>query len=74
MSEKIELSLRTNSDNDNHHLWNNRGVWWCHITVHQSNNTSERVRFSLRTRNVKRARVLRDKIIEDIKRHNYNIN
>lgn len=68
-SKKVKLALRTNSDNENHHLWNNRGVWWCHITVHGPHNTSERVRFSLRTKRLERARVLRDKIFSSIKQH-----
>lgn len=68
-AKKDTLSLRVNDDNPNHHLWNNRGVWWCHITVHKANYQTERLRFSLRTRKVEKARVLRDRIFADLKKY-----
>ena len=55
---KTKLALRVNDDNPNHHLWNNRGVWWCHLTVHKNDATSERLRFSLKTRDLDSARVV----------------
>lgn len=66
---KTKIALRINDDNLNHHLWNNRGVWWCHVTVHKPDATAERLRFSLKTRNIEKARRLRDRIFEDIQRH-----
>jgi len=54
MSKKTKLALRVNNDNPNHHLWNNRGVWWCHLTVHKADATAERMRFSLKTRDVEK--------------------
>jgi hypothetical protein len=62
MSAK-HLSLRTNRDNPNHHLWNNNGTWWCHFTVHRSDFTKQRVRQSLRTRRIEEAREIRDFVL-----------
>ena len=67
--QQTKIALRINDENLNHHLWNNRGVWWCHVTVHKPDATAERLRFSLKTRNIERARRLRDRIFEDIQRH-----
>ena len=66
---KTRLALRVNEDNPNHHLWNNRGVWWCHLTVHKSDATSERLRFSLKTHDVESARDRRDRILRGIAEH-----
>jgi len=43
----------------NHHLFNNNGTWWVQITFHRGA-ISERVRHSLKTRNVTEARRKRD--------------
>lgn len=67
--QHTKIALRINDDNQNHHLWNNRGVWWCHVTVHKPDATAERLRFSLRTRDIEKARTLRDRIFADIQRH-----
>ena len=66
---KAKLALRVNDENLNHHLWNNRGIWWCHLTVHKSDATAERLRFSLKTRDVELARKRRDNIFDDISKH-----
>lgn len=66
---ETRLALRFNELNPNHHLWNNRGVWWCHLTVHKTDATSERLRFSLKTRDVDNARNRRDRILRDIAEH-----
>ena len=58
-----KLSVRINRNNKNHHLWNNNGKWWAHITVHNSDFTSERKRIPLRTRDVIEARRNRDKLM-----------
>ena len=67
--QHTKICLRINDENQNHHLWNNRGVLWCHVTVHKPDATAERLRFSLRTRDIERARSLRDRIFRDIQRH-----
>ncbi|WP_234041969.1 hypothetical protein [Persicirhabdus sediminis] len=69
LSKTAKLALRVNEANPNHHLWNNRGIWWCHITVHKADSTSERLRFSLKTRALEKARDRRDRIIRDISMH-----
>jgi hypothetical protein len=51
------------SGNANHHLWNNHGTWWCHLTVHLPDFTKERLRLSLDTRNQRQARQLRDGLV-----------
>jgi hypothetical protein len=69
MKRKPKLALRVNEENPNHHLWNNRGVWWCHLTVHKPDATAERLRFSLKTRDVDQARERRDRIFRQIAEH-----
>jgi hypothetical protein len=43
------LAVRIHPDNQNHHLWNNNGTWWCHYTLHLPDFTKRRVRKSLET-------------------------
>ena len=62
-SLNIHLSLRTNVRNPDHHLWNNNGTWWCHFTLHTASGTKQRVRSSLRTHDVVRARKRRDELL-----------
>lgn len=59
----FSLSLRSASGNTNHHLWNNNGTWWCHLTLHASNGTKQRVRRSLKTRDLATARHHRDVLL-----------
>jgi len=56
-------SIRVPSHNADHHIWNNHGTWWCHYTVHLPDYTKRRVRLSLGTPCVQRARKLRDKVL-----------
>ena len=60
------LSLRTNAENSDHHLWNNNGTWWCHYTIHRPDHTKQRVRRSLATRDLREARRLRDAIFRSL--------
>ncbi len=57
------LATRVDGKNPDHHLWNNRGTWWCHFTLHRPDYTSERVRVSLRTRELAEARLRRDELL-----------
>ena len=57
------LATRIDAANPDHHLWNNRGTWWCHFTLHRSDYTAERVRVSLRTRDAAEARLRRDELL-----------
>ena len=61
-----ESAIRIDESNLNHHLWNNNGTWWIHYTIYPTPVTAERIRRSLKTRNLTEARHLRDQILEDI--------
>ncbi len=63
LNETGKLSTRFNPENPNHHLWNNRGTWWAHFTLHRADYTAERVRVSLRTRDIEEARLRRDEVL-----------
>jgi hypothetical protein len=54
------LSIKIDTENPDHHLWNNHGTWWIHYTVHQRDYTKRRVRVSLETRNLREARQRRN--------------
>lgn len=60
---RAKLSVRVNESNGNHHLWNNRGTWWCHFTLHKPDYTTERIRLSLKTRDLEEARRKRDRLL-----------
>lgn len=47
----------------NHHIWDNNGTWWCHLSLERRSGPAKRVRFSLRTNNVREARKRRDLIM-----------
>ncbi len=59
----IQLSLRVNPENPNHHLWNNNGTWFIHYVVHPTPFTKERIRRSLGTKSLTEARAKRDAIL-----------
>lgn len=59
-------SVRIGSGNQDHHLYNNNGVWWLHYTSYPTPATSKRIRRSLRTRDVTLARHQRDTILKDL--------
>lgn len=61
-----QLAVRVDEENLNHHLWNNRGTWWCHFTLHKPDYTAERVRVSLKTRDLELARSRRDTLLAAI--------
>jgi hypothetical protein len=56
-------SIRVLAHKLDHHLWNNHGTWWCHYTVHLPDYTKRRVRLSLGTACVSRARKLPDRLL-----------
>lgn len=60
MTPPIQLSVRRPAGNDNHHLWNNHGTWWCALTIHRPDFTKARLRRSLGTDSVDAARDIRD--------------
>ena len=61
------LAVRVLDHNEDHHLWNNRGTWWCHYTVHRADYTVERIRRSLRTKDRLLARSLRDQLFTQLR-------
>jgi hypothetical protein len=63
MNQELKLSVRARPGNANHHLWNNNGTFWCHLTVHLADFTKQRLRVSLETGDVEHARRLRDSLI-----------
>jgi hypothetical protein len=63
--EQPTASLRINPANRNHHLWNNNGVWWIHLTIHLPDFTKFRLRQSLHTRSVAAARRLRNRFFRE---------
>ena len=68
------LAIRTDHANRNHHLWNNNGTWFIHYTVHPDQFTAERVRVSLKTRDIHRARLERDALLGFTERKKENDN
>ena len=60
------LAIRVSKTNPDHHLWNNHGTWWLHCTVHQPDHTSQRIRRSLKTGDVEKARLLRDRLFTNL--------
>ncbi len=61
----MKISIRTNLDNPNHHLWNNHGTWFIHYVVHPTPITKERVRRSLGTKSLAEARKIRDALLSE---------
>lgn len=59
-------SIRIDSKNSDHHLFNNNGTWWIHYTSYPTPQTTQRIRRSLKTRCVKEARAKRDVILGDL--------
>lgn len=47
-----------------HHIWDNNGTWWCHLSLARSRGPAKRVRFSLSTANRAEARKRRDIIMK----------
>jgi hypothetical protein len=56
-------SIRILANNPDHHLWNNNRTFWCHYTLHLPDYTKHRVRQSLGTSCIERARRLRDQLL-----------
>ena len=65
-----EIALRIDESNLNHHLWNNNGTWWIHYTIYPTPVTAERIRHSLKTRDLVEARNLRDEILSKLIKDN----
>jgi len=57
--QSVRLVTRVRGNNPNHHLFNNNGTWWLQVTLHNGP-FSERIRQSLKTRDLAEARRKRD--------------
>ena len=66
MQEQVQLAIRTDENNPNHHLWNNNGTWFVHYTIYPTAITKERVRKSLGTKDIETAREKRDRIFQNL--------
>ncbi len=60
---QARLSTRQRTAGHDHHLWDNHGTWWFHGTFHLPDGTAERVRTNRRTKCVREARRLRDRLV-----------
>ncbi len=56
------LSRRQKTSGPDHHLWNNNGTWWLHITRHFPDGTAKRERVNLKTSDIQVARNTRDRL------------
>jgi hypothetical protein len=72
MNQSPAASIRILADNPNHHLWNNHGTFWCHYTLHLPDYTKRRVRQSLGTACVEKARRLRDRVLANARSRNFS--
>jgi hypothetical protein len=54
-----KMSIRITHTNPDHHIWSNNGTYYLHYTVHIGP-TKARCRESLHTRDIEKARQLRD--------------
>ena len=61
----VRLASKARPTKPNHNLTNNNGIWWCQITVHRGP-FSQRLRFSLRTSDLEKARERRDRIFSSL--------
>jgi len=66
MATPPQLAIRPSRGNPDHHLWDNNGTWFIHYTVYPTPITAERVRLSLRTKDVAEARAKRDALFQRI--------
>ena len=64
----LRLAIRVSRDKANHHLWNNNGTWWFHFTVRSDQGVSKRIRHSLKTTDIEKARSSRDRILNALTR------
>jgi hypothetical protein len=46
-----------------HHIWDNNGTWWCHLSLARQRGRAKRIRFSLHTNSRSEARKRRDLIM-----------
>jgi hypothetical protein len=52
--------------NPNHNLWKNGNLWWICFTTYHPNLIGKRTRYSLGTKDLEYAKILRDMIFHDL--------
>jgi hypothetical protein len=62
----LRLVIRSASGSGNHHIWNNNGIWWCHFSVQDDEGRTRRIRKSLKTRDLQKAREKRDRLLSNL--------
>ncbi len=70
---KLRVKLRIIRGNENHHIWNNNGTWWLNFTLRAQNGTARRIRKSLKTADVEKAKASRDRVLLALLRSTGNI-
>ena len=66
LKKNHHTSIRIDTANLDHHLYNNNGTWWLHYTSYPTPVTTQRVRRSLKTKDVVLARQRRDALFADL--------
>ena len=66
LQKNNQASIRIDFKNLDHHLYDNNGTWWIHYTAYPSPVTTQRVRQSLKTKDVVLARQRRDALFADL--------
>ena len=61
--------MKLDKRNPNHHIWCNNGTYFVHVTLVWNGRWKQRVRTSLRTRNVVEARRRRDRFLSLLHRN-----
>jgi hypothetical protein len=61
-----QASVRIWAHNPDHHIYNNNGTWWLHYTAYPTPLTTQRLRRSLKTRDVTLARSRRDAVLAQL--------
>ncbi|MEN9360711.1 MAG: hypothetical protein RL095_2246 [Verrucomicrobiota bacterium] len=66
LKKQGQISIRTlERSNENHHLWNNNGIWNLNYTMHPTPTTKQRIRVSLGTSSIEEARAIRDRFFRE---------
>jgi hypothetical protein len=65
--DRLRLTIRISHNSPNHHLSNNNGTWWINFTVRAENGSTQRIRRSLKTGDVEKARTSRDRILRALR-------
>jgi RNA polymerase sigma factor (sigma-70 family) len=62
-SNVCRLKTRGAGKNENHHIWNNNGTWFCKFRVTTADGRIKKMKESLKTKRVEEARIRRDEMM-----------